>query len=308
MRTMLVAAGKAPGSLKEVTDTNLQTGNNLGITREQFQERIEFMNELLQEETGDPAAEIPVDREGAEILFMPTPLQLMKYVGVIVSTAKIFRAAGLDWTLSSRHFDASNFGLFIGDDAAARTMAGRVMEEAERLGVKTLVITECGHAFRVAKIFAGGWLQKKFPFQVRNVLEVVAEIIRDDRIRLDPKANPEPVTFHDPCQLVRNSGVIEEPRVALNAACADFREMTPNRAANWCCGGGGGLAAVTEPQLVEVKMKSARPKADQIRATGAKLVATACDNCKLQLQAINEHYGLGVEITGVVDLVARAMV
>ncbi len=307
LRTMLVAAGKAPASLQEVTATNLRTGNNLGLTREKFFERVEFINELLREETGNPGASLPVDRRGAQVLFMPTPLQLMKYVGVIVATAKVFRAAGVDWTLSSNHFDASNFGLFIGDDGAARTMAGRVMGEAERLGAKTLVITECGHAYRVAKLFASGWLQRKFPFQVKSILEVAADLVRSGRLRLRPEANREPVTYHDPCQLARNGGVLEEPRLLLGAACADFREMTPNRSANWCCGGGGGLAAVVEPELVNVRVKSGRLKADQVRATGATLLATACDNCKLTLQGLSEHYGLGVQVVGVMELVARAM-
>ncbi|NIV40511.1 MAG: (Fe-S)-binding protein, partial [Anaerolineae bacterium] len=54
-----------------------------------------------------------------------------------------------------------------------------------------------------------------------------------------------------------------------------------NRELNWCCGGGGGMIA--EPDMQEVRIKAGRPKAEQIRQTGAQWVVTTCENCKTQL-------------------------
>jgi Fe-S oxidoreductase len=92
----------------------------------------------------------------------------------------------------------------------------------------------------------------------------------------------------------------------ISAVATDYREMTPNREYNWCCGGGGGLIAVLE--LEEIRMAGGMPKVNQIRQTGAEWVVTACENCKTQLEDLNNHYELGIEIKGVIDLIADSLI
>jgi Fe-S oxidoreductase len=81
--------------------------------------------------------------------------------------------------------------------------------------------------------------------------------------------------------------------------------MYPNREEAYCCGGGSGLVAVEEWQ--EKRLEAGLPKANQIRETGAKIVVASCDNCRIQLGEINEHYNLGVKISGLADLVVNAL-
>jgi Fe-S oxidoreductase len=57
----------------------------------------------------------------------------------------------------------------------------------------------------------------------------------------------------------------------------------------------------------EVRMQAGQKKVEQIRRTQAQWVVTSCENCKTQLEDLSEHYELGVEIKGVVDLVADAL-
>ena len=128
---------------------------------------------------------------------------------------------------------------------------------------------------------------------------------RGGKLKLEPAANAEPVTYHDPCNITRNGGVIAEPRRLLHAGVQEFREMTPNRERNWCCGGGGGFHSM--PEYRDVRLQSGLMKANQIKATGAKIVATACANCQLQLSDLSEHYQLGVQCISVTDLVAKAL-
>jgi Fe-S oxidoreductase len=73
---------------------------------------------------------------------------------------------------------------------------------------------------------------------------------------------------------------------------------------NWCCGGGGGLVAMGE---LEFRMKSGRVKADQMKATGAGMVCTACENCRSQLTDLSEHYALGMKVESLTDLAAHAL-
>ena len=87
---------------------------------------------------------------------------------------------------------------------------------------------------------------------------------------------------------------MDQPREILRAFVKDFVEMTPTGRENYCCGGGGGTVSVDE--LHEYRMKVAgKVKADQIRDTGAQIVATPCANCKKQLRELMDYYDLPVE-------------
>jgi len=100
--------------------------------------------------------------------------------------------------------------------------------------------------------------------------------------------------------------VSEPQRRVLRRVVQDFVEMTPNRADNYCCGGGGGLLSISE--YGERRVASGARKADQIRATGAKVIATPCHNCADQLIEISKRYRLGTEVQAVVELVYNALV
>jgi Fe-S oxidoreductase len=133
----------------------------------------------------------------------------------------------------------------------------------------------------------------------------MAEYIEQGRLKLDPSANPEQVTYHDSCNLARTSGIYREPRVILGAVAQNFREMTPHGLENYCCGGGGGLVAL--PEYEEKRIRAGKPKVEQIRKTGAEVVVAACENCRLQLGELNNYYALNVEVTSLADLVVKSL-
>ncbi len=304
-RAILTQAGKAPPTLVEHGRLSCDVGSPLGLTREQFLDRMEWIEEEVQEELDDDDYEIPIDEVGADILFIPASIELMKYPGSIQACCKLFRHMGVKWTLSSACYDVTNFGVFLGDSKLAKTIATRDIEEAKQLGVSIVVTSECGHAYRALRWEAPDWLQEPLPFEVKNILELADEWLAEGRLELDPSANPEPVTYHDPCNITRNGGVIEEPRRLLRACVEDFREMTPNRERNWCCGGGGGFHSM--PEYEEVRLASGKMKARQVEHTEAAVVATACANCHLQLSDLSTHYGLGVDCASVTELLAKAL-
>jgi Fe-S oxidoreductase len=189
----------------------------------------------------------------------------------------------------------------------AKQAADWIVQEARRLGVKAIVYPECGHATRTLFSFFDGWFGEQLAGIERiSVVQLVDSYLSSGKIRVERNAFDLPLTYHDPCNVGRNAGMFDEPRRMLQAVASDFRELTPNREYNWCCGGGGGLIAA--PEMEEPRMKAGRPKADQIRASGARWVTTTCENCKTQLGDLNEHYELGVEVKGVLDLVADALV
>jgi len=130
--------------------------------------------------------------------------------------------------------------------------------------------------------------------------------LKEGLVRVDPGRNPQPVTYHDPCNLGRKEGIVAEPRFILNKVCADFREMKPNGKYNYCCGSSGGALLSEEHDSLRLAM--GRLKAEQILKTGAGIVATACLNCHDQLKKIAEMYSLDIEVVFVHELLDRAII
>ncbi len=305
-RTVLTKAGKAPATLVEHGRNSCAVGSPLAVTPEDFLERIEWIEEELQEELEDDEFKVPIDQVGADFLFIPASIELMKFPGTVQACLKIFHFAGAKWTMSSSRYDVTNFGVFLGDPDITKTIAMRDIEEAKRLQVKSLVTSECGHAYRALRWEAPDWFQEELPFAVKNIVELADEWVATGKLKLDASVNSAPVTYHDPCNITRNGGIIDEPRRLLGACVQKFKEMTPNREHNWCCGGGGGFLSM--PEYNDVRLQSGLMKSNQIKESEAAVVATACANCQLQLGDLNSHYGLEVKCVSVTDLVADALV
>ncbi len=175
-----------------------------------------------------------------------------------------------------------------------------------KLRAGVLVMAECGHGFRSQRWEGETWAGHKYPFPIMSFVELQAQYIREGRIKLDKSKNPLRVTYHDPCNQVRSGGIVEEPRYILQHAVEEFVDMTPHGVDNFCCGGGGGMLAMTE--FSKSRITAGKIKADQIAATGAKICATTCHNCLDQLGELSRHYKLGVKVQNLSELVAAALV
>jgi len=308
-RAILDKLGRTPETMQKVVDISLKTGNTDGANAAAFRAAIEFLEEEMGEEHGIPI-KIPVDVKGAEYFHVPPSGDVLVNPEATMGLAKVFHVLGMadKWTMSSKCFDGANYGLFTGNDGDMKTDNKLYVEEARELGAKVMLMGECGHAYRIMKMMmekTGWW--GELPFKVENCMQWTAEILKDDgRLQFDKSKNPQPVTYHDPCNFGRSCGITEEPRDILKVSCADFREMYPNRGENWCCGGGGGLSAMDD--IIEFRMEvSGKKKLEQIRQTGATYVATACSNCKRQLTQLMEHHDEDIEVGGVHDMLSRAI-
>ena len=220
--------------------------------------------------------------------------------------AKIFYAAKASWTLSTAMYDVTNYAYFSCNREDAATIAQRLYGEVEALRAKRCVLAECGHGSRAFRWEAPNYLQKPFAFDVVTSVELLADYVREGRLKLDKGKNQETVTLHDPCNLVREGGVIDEQRYVLRHAVTTFVEMTPHGVDNFCCGGGGGQLSMSE--YGDRRMTIAEIKADQIRKTGATVVVTPCHNCVDQLIQINNKFKLGVTIKTLAEVVADALI
>jgi Fe-S oxidoreductase len=306
-RKALGAMGLVPEDLQASVANSLEHGNNMAIAREDWVETVEWIEEELQAETGDPGARIPLDKQGARCLFTVNPREAKFFPLSLQASAKVFWAAGEDWTLASDGgWDLTNYALFTCEDEQAAAIVKHLTDAMTRLGCEVLVIGECGHGYQSARWMGPEWLKRAFPFPVISILELMDQYLAEGRIQVDPARNPHAVTLHDPCNLVRHGGISEPQRRVLRRAVTELVEMAPNGVENYCCGGGGGQLAMGRYR--HRRLKAGRVKADQIRATGAKVVAAPCHNCIDQLGELNKEYQLKVQIKTVAELVAAALV
>lgn len=315
-RAIVHALGMSPKMMAQTQEMSDKFGNDEGQTYAAFMNAVEFLESELEEEHGIPI-KIPVDQE-ADILFVPASADLVSFPETQMGSATFFHAAGLSWTMSSEGFDGANFGLFTGDDAHMKRKNKLLHDACLKLKVKKLVIGECGHAYRIAKRIGGTFYWgEDIPYEITNIFIIAAEELAKGKLRIDPSKNPEPVTYHDPCNFARSTGVIEEPRALLRACTTDFREMTPNREYNWCCGGGGGLAVMDSKEgvkkndvtFLEYRMNvGGKMKLNQVKETGAKYLAAPCANCKRQLMQLMDYHKMDVRVGGVFDLFDKAVI
>jgi Fe-S oxidoreductase len=296
-KLLLIGAHAEPETLSLLADISIEKGKSIDLFKENFLAGIQQLESDVVRKWRSEAgtAAIPVGVAGADLLYVA-----LAGAHSIIPAAAVFNAAGEKWTLS--FFEAVNFGAFVGDPTKTKLILDRIVQEALRLKVREVCICECGTAYRVMKQLSG-----KQPFQVSSITEVHARYLRAGRIRLDKNRVKGPVTYHDPCQIARNGGVMEEPRFILSRLTDDYREMSPDPRYNWCCGGGGGLVALGEDTL-DFRMKSATVKVDQVKATGAAILATACENCHSQLSNLNDHHRMGVDVHFLSSMVADALV
>jgi Fe-S oxidoreductase len=117
----------------------------------------------------------------------------------------------------------------------------------------------------------------------------------------------ERVTYQDPCNLSRNGDLARYGREIIPYLADDFVEMTPNFEHNHCCGGGGGFVPMG-PEYKRRRMESGKIKAEQIRATGAKIVIVPCHNCFDQIRDLSKEYDLGVHVKSFKELITESMI
>ncbi len=305
-RTMLSTMGKVPATLQSTVDAAVRTGNNMAIPTEELTDTLTWLEEELQDEVNDPHAKIPLNEKGKKILYTLNPREPKFFPLSISAMAKIFHAAGESWTLSTAMYDVTNYAYFSGNLDEAIIIAGRLCDEMKTMEAQRCVLAECGHGSRAFRWEAPNYLQMPFQFDVLTSVELLAEYIREGRIKLDKSKLMQSVTLHDPCNLVREGGIIDEQRYILSEAISNFVEMTPHGIDNFCCGGGGGQLAMSEYN--DRRMKTAEIKADQIRRTGASVVVAPCHNCIDQLIQINSTFKLGVQVKTLAEIVADALI
>jgi Fe-S oxidoreductase len=296
MREGMAVAGHAPEGLVLSTTRTIESGSPMGVSLDTVKAQIRHQ----EKETGE---RIPLDQADVDYLVLLSSMEVVNYPEYLGAVAKIFRQAGVTWTLSSEGFEATNAGIQIGVSDLAREIVQRVVDAAEKLKVRGVVSPECGHAYMALRWEGPNLIGRPYNFEVVHIVELLDRLRAEGRLRTRGKSST-PLTFHDPCQLVRRGGVIDQPRSVLRLVAADFRDVADRGVMNWCCGGGGGVSA--NDRAEHLRLAAFRQKKEQLEAAGVTTLVTACANCRVVMEEALEAYHMEhVQVLGLTELVAE---
>jgi len=241
----------------------------------------------------------------------------------------LFHELGIDYTWSTYASEGGNFGLFTSHEMIKRLNA-KVYAEAKRLGVKWILGGECGHMWRVMHQYmdtvngpadflevpkspiTGTVFENAASTKMVHLMEFTADLIRNKKLKLDPSRNDHiRATFHDSCNPARAMGIFEEPRYVIQNVCNNFFEMPENtiREQTFCCGGGAGLGT---DENMEIRLRGGLPRGSAVRYVqqqyGVNQLAAMCAIDRATLTTVCDYWAPGVQVTGISELVANAMI
>ena len=295
MREGMAAAGHAPEGLISATKRAVTIGSPMGVKLPALQAQIRHMEEEI-------GLKIPVDVEGAEYMCLLSSMEIMNFPEYMGAMAKIFKQANVSWTISSEAFEATNSGIQIGVSEIAAELVQRIVDAAEKLKVKAVISPECGHAYMAIRWEGPNLVGKPFDFKVVHILEVLDELRKQGRLKTTGKETQR-LTYHDPCQIARRGGVVEQPRNLLNMVAEDFVEMPDTGTMNWCCGAGGGVSS--NERADDMRLKAFNRKKAQLDAVHADGLVSACSNCRIHLEEGLEEYHMDIPVLSLTETIAE---
>jgi Fe-S oxidoreductase len=295
LREGMSASGNAPDGIKGAVSRTVSIGSPMGV-------KLVAVKAQMQHVEADTGIPIPLDMEGAEYMVMLSSMEIINFPEYLAAIAKIMRQAGKTWTLCSTAFEATNAGMQIGNSDLARVIVSRIVEGAEKLKVKTVISPECGHAYTALRWEGANLVGRPFGFQVKHIIEVLGEFQEQGLLKTEGMETDR-LTFHDPCQLARRGGVMQQQRSLMKQIASDFVEMPDAGFMNWCCGGGGGASAIEEGE--ELRLEAFKRKKAQLEAVKPDRLVTACANCRIVLEEGLEHYQMDIPVVGLTETIAE---
>jgi Fe-S oxidoreductase len=154
----------------------------------------------------------------------------------------------------------------LGNDLVFQQLAEQNLEALKQAKV-TKIVSICPHCVRTISV---DWKE----FGLAPEIEHHSEFMARHRERLPNAATGDKIVYHDPCYLGRYRDVYDQPRAVL-ARSGEVIDPPRSRERSFCCGAGGGLAFLGE----ETGERVSRNRAQELVATGANVVGTACPFC-----------------------------
>ena len=294
LRARAVEKGLAPPEHKRLFKSTIKHGNPLGAPKEErlkWTEGLGFKVKNLPEEHADT-----VLFTGCMYALEPRVRDTLKAI------AKVLKTAGVDFgILGAEEKCCGGIQLLMGEVGMFEQLARDNINTFNESGIRTLV-TPCAHCYNT---FVNEYPEiGDMRFEILHLAQYLDQLIEDGKIELGELPR-EVVTYHDPCDLGRKSGVYDAPRKVINAINGiELREMERIKDQTWCCGAGGGLLEANPEQSMwaaEERIREARV------TTGADTLVTTCPWCEYNLKNAVEKTGARIKINNIAEIAYRAL-
>ncbi|MBZ0129614.1 MAG: (Fe-S)-binding protein [Rhodobacteraceae bacterium] len=295
MREGMSAAGHAPTELVGAAGRHADFGSPMGELHPALHAQIKH----AEKETGIP---IEMDKAGADYMVLLSAQEIAEYPDVLAAMSRIFKKAGITWTISNDGFEATNVGIQLGNRDVARTLVTRVVEAAEKLGVKGVISPECGHAYQALRWEGPNLIGRPYKFEVVHIIELLDHLRAEGKLKTKGKDTTK-VTFHDPCQINRRGGINREPRNLMHMVASNFVETDDAGTMNWCCSGGGGVGA--NERATDLRFKAFNRKKAQFEKVAPDKIVTMCAYCHHTLEEQLEEHNMDIEVQGLTELIGE---
>jgi Fe-S oxidoreductase len=294
-----------PLYIQDTVNSHSATMNQMWVKENEWIDTLQWQEDEARDEI--PHLRIPLEKEGAEIMYSVIAPEPKFQAGLIYQAAVLMNVAGVDWTMpATTGWDNSDMAMYTGDNEIMARLKRKHFETAARLKVKKIVMGECGHAFRSVYDTGNRALSWRMPpIPIVHAIEFYYDLFKAGKIKLAKKYD-KPVTLHDPCNVVRGRGLHEKARYVVNQLCENFVEMHPNRELNYCCSAGGGVINCGPPYKKK-RVTGNRIKAEQLEATGVPVLIAPCHNCHSGLEDIVHHYGVDMEVKFIIDILYECL-
>jgi Fe-S oxidoreductase len=297
LREGMAVSGHAPDGIKGATKRTVEIGGPMGL-------KWPAVANVIKKAEAATGEAINVDKPGADYLVLLSSMEIVNYPEYLEALVKIFKKAGLTFTLASDAFEATNAGIQIGASDIAKVIVSRIVNSAEKLGVKYVLSPECGHAYMAIRWEGPNLIGRPYKFEVVHVLELLDDLRRKGVLKVKDKFK-DPLILHDPCQIVRRGGVLDAPEPLIQSVAENYIPVVDKQKWNWCCGGGGGASAIHTEEAEALRAKAFGIKKRQIEQAGVGTMVTFCANCRIVIEEAFDHYGMNTQLLGLTELLAE---
>jgi len=297
LREGMAVSGHAPDGIKGATKRTVEIGGPMGL-------KWPAVANVIKKAEAATGETINVDKPDVDYLVLLSSMEIVNFPEYLEALVKIFKKAGITFTLASDAFEATNAGIQIGASDIAKVIVSRIVNSAEKLKVKYVLSPECGHAYMAIRWEGPNLIGRPYNFQVVHVLELLDDLRKKGVLKMKDKFK-DPLILHDPCQIVRRGGVLESPEPLIQAVAENYIPIVDKQKMNWCCGGGGGASAIHTDEAEALRAKAFRIKKRQIEEAGVDTMVTFCANCRIVIEEGIDHYEMNTKLLGLTELLAE---